>query len=118
MRRCAAGLLLGYTTSGPLHHLQMERRRGRDFQVIALTPLSCGELIFSTCSHESDFSALFDRFERVRVRLFAPSLPVPPDTSLEKLGRGVCKGGCSNCVQLGFLSRLNPLTFLLPKSTC
>lgn len=49
----------GVTSSGE-GALFQDRDQGHDFQVIVLTPRSCRELIFSTCSYESDFYVLFD----------------------------------------------------------
>lgn len=57
--RRASGLPVLYTLFGAIRHSEKEHYsrtdKGHDFQVIVLTPLSCRELIFSTCSHESDF---------------------------------------------------------------
>lgn len=92
---------------------------GRHFQVIALTPLSCRELIFSTCSHESYFFqlCLTDLSACVRVCLLAVcprALTLVLDKSGETRTWSLQRGGCSNYVQLGSLSHPNPPTALLP----
>lgn len=62
---CTSGLLLfhfwGVTSSGQ-EVLFQDTDKGHNFPVIVLTPWSCRELIFSTCSYESDqtFCVLFD----------------------------------------------------------
>lgn len=109
-----------YTTYGPLHRLQMEHYLETDtrdvtLKMIALTPLSCGELVFSTCSHKSDFS-VFDSYLSMCVYLLAVCLHALyslHSTSLRNLGR-VFKGGSSNYVKVGSLNHLNLLTALLP----
>ena len=79
---CSSGLLLFFfiflffptllwrVTSSGEEVLFQDTDQGRDFQVIVVTPLSSRELIFSTCSYESDFDILFDKnteSERTRV---------------------------------------------------
>lgn len=90
--------------------------KGRDFQMIAPTPLSCGELMLSTCSHKSDFS-VFDSYLSTCVYLLAVCLHALyslHSTSFRNLGRGVFKGGSSNYVKVGSLTHLNLPTALLP----
>lgn len=92
------------------------RDQGHDFQVIVLTPLSCWELIFSTCSHESDFSAFSRICGCMGGTMYHCALC---SISMKKLGHGPCKGACSNYGHLSSLNEsLHPAQQLRPQVTC
>lgn len=107
-------------TSSVERVLFQDRDQRYDFPVIVLAPLSCRELIFSTCSYESDqtFCVLFDESAGsactpVCVYLLKLHLCSLWLISVKKLGHGVCKGACSNYCQLCSLNALPYCTLLL-----